>query len=221
MILGIVVTGVLLWFLISGNLFKSAEITKKPAILYVNQGNGIVNASNFGAMLILAKSHGFNTVFFQVYRAGTLLFNTSDLHSFVANTHSEGLQIFFAIYLTGPSQEIPVAIYDLGEDGISLDMSTLPTTSQGSLLDTLQAGYHAGRTAITTTNVNLTLRPDLVVLETYGAGNQKFIKHGIVASVGVFATASKADYDQEFLYALNNSDGVMVFDYAGLVKSGY
>jgi len=39
--------------------------------------------------------------------------------------------------------------------------------------------------------------------------------------VGVFATASKADYEQQFQYALNNSDGVMVFDYAGLVKSGY
>ncbi len=222
LISGIIIAGVFLWFLISGNLLgMSAGTTNKPAILYVNQGNGVVNTSNFGAMLILAKSHGFNTVFFQVYWAGNLLFNMSELHSFVTDAHSQGLKIFFAVYFTTSSQEMPVSIYGLGEDGISLDMSTLPVPSQGSLLDALQAGFHVGRTAITTTDVNLTLKPDLLVLETYGAESQKFIKRGIVGSVGVFATTSKADYEQQFQYALNNSDGVMVFDYAGLVKSGY
>jgi hypothetical protein len=39
--------------------------------------------------------------------------------------------------------------------------------------------------------------------------------------VGVFATTSQADYAQEYKYALANSDGVMVFDYAGLMKAGY
>ncbi len=222
MISGIIIAGVFLWFLISGNLFRlSAGTTNEPAILYVNQGNGVVNTSNFGAMLTLAKSHGFNTVFFQVYRAGNLLFNMSELHSFVTGAHSEGIKIFFAVYFTTPSQEMPVSIYDLGEDGISLDMSTLPISSQGTLLSALQAGFHAGRTAITTTDVNLTLKPDLLVLETYGVESRTFIKHGTVGSVGVFATVSKADYEQQFEYALNNSDGVMVFDYAGLVKSGY
>jgi len=38
----------------------------KPIILYVNQGNGIVNGSNFGSLVSLATSHGFNTPFFHV-----------------------------------------------------------------------------------------------------------------------------------------------------------
>ena len=193
----------------------------KPVILYVNQGNGIVDESNFAAMLSAAKSHGFNTVFFQVYRAGSLLFNGSELGAFVADAHSQGLKIFFALYFTSASQTLPQSIYALGEDGISLDMSTLPSASQQRLFGNLQAGYRLGQTAITTTNASLALKPEILVLETYAAGSQGFIRHGIIASVGVFATASKADYEQQFQYALNNSDGVMVFDYAGLVKSGY
>jgi len=172
-------------------------------------------------MLSTARSHGFNTVFFQVYRAGNLLFNGSELGGFVTDAHSQGLKIFFALYFTSASQTLPQSIYGLGEDGISLDMSTLPPASQQSLFGNLQAGYRSGVTAITTTDASLALKPEILVLETYAAGSQGFIRHGIIASVGVFATASKADYDQQFQYALNNSDGVMVFDYAGLVKSGY
>ena len=193
----------------------------RPVILYVNQGNGVVDGSNFAAMLSTARSHGFNTVFFQVYRAGNLLFNGSELGGFVTDAHSKALKIFFALYFTSASQTLPQSIYGLGEDGISLDMSTLPSASQQSLFGNLQAGYHSGVTAITTTDASLALKPEILVLETYSAGSQGFIRHGIIASVGVFATASKADYEQQFQYALNNSDGVMVFDYAGLVKSGY
>jgi hypothetical protein len=65
------------------------------------------------------------------------------------------------------------------------------------------------------------LKPDLLIVETYGPGNDQYIHTGMVASVGVFATANRQDYNQQFQYALDNSDGVMVFDYAGLVKAGY
>ena len=143
----------------------------KPVILYVNQGNGIVDESNFAAMLSAAKSHGFNTVFFQVYRAGSLLFNGSELGAFVADAHSQGLKIFFALYFTSASQTLPQSIYALGEDGISLDMSTLPSASQQRLFGNLQAGYRSGQTAITTTNASLALKPEILVLETYAAGS--------------------------------------------------
>jgi len=211
-----------LGLLYSANLLRFYPgIAGKPVILYVNQGNGVVDGSNFAAMLSSARSHGFNTVFFQVYRAGSLLFNGSELGGFVTDAHSQGLKIFFALYFTSASQMLPQSIYGLGEDGISLDMSTLPPASQQSLFGNLQTGYHSGVTAITTTNASLALKPEILVLETYAAGSQGFIRHGIIASVGVFATASKTDYEQQLQYALNNSDGVMVFDYAGLVKSGY
>jgi hypothetical protein len=61
----------------------------------------------------------------------------------------------------------------------------------------------------------------MLILETYGTQSQPFIQHGIIASVAVFATANEQEYQQQFQYALNKSDGVMVFDYAGLLKSGY
>ena len=86
----------------------------------------MVNGSNFGKLLSTATSHGFNTIFFQVYRSGTLLFTSSSLDQFVASAHGQGLKIFFALYFTNTTQTIPSSIYSDGEDGISLDMSTLP-----------------------------------------------------------------------------------------------
>lgn len=192
----------------------------KPVILYVNQGNGVVNGSNFGTMASYAVSRGFNTVFFQVYRQGTLLFSPTQLASFVNESHSDGLKIFFALYITDPSQELPSSIYGLGEDGINLDMSTLALPYQQAFLSSLEGSYH-GQTAVTTTNMTSPLKPNLLILETYGPGLQQYIRHGTIASVEVVATTSRQDYESQLVYALQNSDGVMVFDYAGLLKAGY
>ncbi len=191
-----------------------------PIILYVNQGNGVVNGSNFGALTSFTTSHGFNTVFFQVYRQGVLLFSTAQLVTFVNESHSSGLKIFFALYFTNSSQALPESIYGVGEDGINLDMSTLPLSAQQGLLANLEAVYH-GQIAVTTTDMSSPLRPNLLILETYGTGLQQYIRHGTIASVGVFTTSSEQDYKSQFQYALQNSDGVMVFDYAGLLKRGY
>jgi hypothetical protein len=192
----------------------------KPIILYVNQGNGAVNESNFASMLSFATSRGFNTVFFQIYRQGSSLFDTQQLRTFVNQSHAANVRIFFSLYLTNSSQRLPAEIYGLGEDGVSLDMSSLDQTSQQGYLASLESAFH-GETAVTTTDMASTLKPNLLVLETYGSSYQQYIKPGIVASVGVFATSGEQDYRSQFQYALQNSDGVMVFDYAGLLKHGY
>jgi hypothetical protein len=192
----------------------------KPIILYVNQGNGVVNGSNFGELLSTAASQGFNTIFFQIYRAGTLLFTSSSLAQFVASAHDQGLKIFFALYFTNTAQTIPTSIYSDGEDGISLDMSTLPIATQTALFHQLSSSY-SGKTSITTTYPSLPVSPDLLVVETYTPADQQYIHHGMIAGVEVVTTSSKQDYEQQVQYALNNSDGVMVFDYAGLLKSGF
>jgi hypothetical protein len=216
-LLGLVAIVVIVGFLYS--TFSPAARTK-PVILYVNQGNGAVNGSNFARLLDTASAHGFNTIFFQVYRSGALLFTDSSLNQLVASAHGKSLKIFFALYFTNSTQKIPASIYSDGEDGINLDMSTLPIETQTALFDSLSSAY-SGQTAITTTNPTLPLNPSMLIVETYGVGNDQYIHHGIIASVGVFATSSRQDYDQQFQYALSNSDGVMVFDYAGLLKAGY
>ena len=172
-------------------------------------------------MLRFASSHGFNSVFFQVYRQGVLLFNSSELSSFVAQSHGLGLRLFLALYITNSSQSLPTEVYGLGEDGISLDMSpSISASSQEGLLAALEAGYR-GETAVTTPNMTSSLKPNLLILETYGLQYQQYARSGVVASVGVFATTSEQDYHSQFQYALQHSDGVMVFDYAGLFKRGY
>jgi hypothetical protein len=218
---GIAIAAFVGYLLISAGLRNGGTASaSSPIILYVNQGNGAVNESNFGQLLDTASSHGFNTIFFQVCRSGTLLFTDSSLNQFVASAHGRGLKIFFALYFTNSTQKIPGSIYADGEDGINLDMSTLPIGAQTTLFNDLSSAY-AGKTAITTTDPSLPLNPNLLIVETYGAGNDQLIHHGMIASVGVFATSSRQDYEQQLQYALDNSDGVMVFDYAGLVKAGY
>ena len=64
----------------------------KPIILYVNQGNGVVNRTNFDVMAGYANSSGFNTVFFQIYRKGALLFSPQDLQTFVTQAHLKDLE---------------------------------------------------------------------------------------------------------------------------------
>jgi hypothetical protein len=214
------VVGAVVIFGRAGTTPTGTQTASKPIILYVNQGNGVVNGSNFGALLQTASSHGFNTIFFQVYRSGSLLFGDGSLRSFVAQAHAADLKLFFALYFTNSSQTIPSSVYGDGEDGINLDMSTLPAQAQAGLFGTLSSTYQ-GTTAITTTDPALALKPDLLIVETYGSGEQQYIHPGMIGSVGVFATTSKQDYQQQFSYALGNSDGVMVFDYAGLVKAGY
>lgn len=196
---------------------------QKPIILYINQGNGRVNETNFVEMLNFALSKGFNTVFFQVYYKGDFLFAPDQLSYFVNNAHSKGMKLFFALSFTNDTQTIPSSIYSIGEDGISLDMSTLDAQGQTKLYDTLESNYHSGIRAITTYDFSTSLKPQWLIFETYGSqyDNSQFIHEGIIGSVGIFATSSSLDYHDQFNYVLANSDGVMVFDYYGLSKSGY
>lgn len=221
-VLIVIIVGAIAWYAYSLPHQGQGTTTEvaKPIILYVNQGNGHVNTTNFDAFAKFAHSQGFNTVFFQIYRDGVLLFDQQDLQIFVNQAHMMNLSIFFALSFTNSSQQIPSSIYESGEDGISLDMLTLSFSVQKSLLASLKADY-SGETAVTTNNMSSTLKPDLLVLETYLPSLKSYIRPGIIGSVEVVATSSQADYQSQFQYAFQHSDGVMVFDYSGLMKSGY
>ena len=219
----VISVGALLLTQKSTTLVSETTSESKPIILYVNQGNALVDTSNYTTLLNFAKANGFNTIFFQVYRGGNLLFSESNLTFFVDTAHLEKLKIFFALYFTAPNQMIPTSIYGIGEDGINLDMSTLTYDAQSNLLATLQQNYK-GQTAVTTTNFTTSLRPDLLILETYQIQNSSkdiYIHSGIIASVEPLSMSSKEAYLSQFQYDLSNSDGVMVFDYYGILRTGY
>jgi hypothetical protein len=201
---------------------SSSSSNQKLIILYVNQGNALVDTSNFSSLLNFAKSQHFNTIFFQIYRSGDLLFSLGDLEQFVKEAKQSNLSIYFSLYFTQTTQEIPSSIYTLGEAGINLDMSTLSISAQTALLATLSEGYREGKTSVTTTNFQTVLKPDLLILETYDSpADNQYIRPGIIGSVEPLAISSAEEYQQEYEYALNNSNGVMVFDYYGLLQTGY
>ena len=196
--------------------------SNKPVIIYVNQGNAVVNRGNFSTLLAFAKSHHFNTIFFQIYRSGQLLFNEGDLQYFVEAAHLDNLSVFYSLYFTNPSEQIPNSVYNLGENGISLDMSTLPAAAQSNLLATLKLDLKNGTTAVTSTNLTTTLKPDLLILETYDfQADQSYIHSGVIGSVEPLTIASAQEYQRELQFSISNGSGVMVFDYYGLSKAGY
>jgi len=196
--------------------------SNKPVILYVNQGNGVVNRTNFPQLLSFAKAQHFNTIFFQIYRSGQLLFSTSDLEYFAEAAGLQNISFFYSLYFTNSSQSIPNSIYNLGEKGINLDMSTLPVSVQSGLLATLKLDLRNGTTAVTSTNLTTTLKPEWLILETYDfAADQQYIHSGIIAAVEPLALNSTQEYVQDVQYSLSNSAGVLVFDYYGLMKTQY
>lgn len=206
----------------SNNTIAISNPSNKPSILYVDQGNAVVNRSNFPALLNFAKSQGFNTIFFQIYRSGQLLFDSSDLSYFVEAAHLDRISLFYALYFTSANQTIPTSIYNLGENGINLDMSTLPDSVQSSLLATLQLDIRNGTTAVTSTNLTTALKPDLLILETYNfQADEQYVHAGIIASVEPLSIPTAKEYAQEVNYALSNSSGVMVFDYYGMEQMHY
>jgi len=198
------------------------NLSNKPVILYVNQGNALVDRSNFSALLNFTKAQHFNTIFFQIYRSGQLLFNVDDLSYFVEVARLYNISFFFSLYITNSSEQIPNSILNLGENGINLDMSTLSSSAQSSMLSALQLDFTKGETAVTSTNLTTTLKPDLLVLETYNFDqDQSYIRPGIIASVEPLGISTAQEYRQELNYAISNSSGVMVFDYYGILKMGY
>jgi hypothetical protein len=208
----------------TGSITNSS--TSKPIILYENQENSPVNTSNFGALVQFARSQGFNTIFFQISRNGSLLSccdTQGDLQYFVTASHVGGEKIFFVLAFSNSSQSLPSSsfVYKAGEDGIDLDMSTLPPLSQSNLLSALKSVFN-GTTAVTTYNFSTTLKPDWLIFETYDwASDVQYVHAGIIASVEVLNAGSKQNYESEFNTALRNSDGVMVFDYWALKNKGY
>lgn len=206
----------------TGSTATLSNPSNKPLILYVNQGNALVDRSNFSALVNFTKEQRFNTIFFQVYRSGQLLFTADDLSYFVEVAHLDNISFFFSLYFTNSSEQIPNSILNLGENGINLDMSTLSDSSQNSMLAALKLDFTKGETAVTSTNLTTTLKPDLLVLETYDFDqDESFIHPGIIASVEPLSISSSQEYEQELNYAISNSSGAMVFDYYGLLKTGY
>jgi hypothetical protein len=204
---------------------STTATSSKPVILFENQENSPVNQGNFGNFVDFARSNGFNTIFFQISYKGSLLAccnDISSLKSYVTGAHVLGVKIFFVLSFSNSSQGLPSSfIYSAGEDGIDLDMSTLPYSNQQTLLSSLKGNF-SGTTAVTTYNFTTTLKPNWLIFETYNwPSDQQYLSSRVIGSVEVVAASDNAQYRSWFLSVLSGSAGVMVFDYSALKNYGY
>jgi len=201
------------------------EVTKtispmvKPIILYVNQGNGFVEPQKFGDLLTFAKRFGFNTIMFQVYRSGSFLYSLEDMNKFARDAEKAGFRFHASLYISKEGEKMDL-VAQLRADGINLDMPTISLDWQSRYISWVRQLFK-GPVSVTTANAQYPLKPDLVILETYGRENLRYVRPGMVGSVGVWLTKDKDDYLDQVNLVLTKSDGVMVFDYAGLLRKGW
>lgn len=191
----------------------------KPIILYVNQGNGFVEPDRFGDLLAFAKRFGFNSVMFQVYREGSFLYSLDDMNKFHDKSTRAGMRFYPSLFISKDGEKIDL-ISQLSAEGMNLDMPSLSLDWQSRYIAAVRQLFK-GPVSVTTSNAQYPLRPDLLILETYGRENLRYVRPGVVGSVGVWLTTDKGDYLDQVSYVLAHSDGVMVFDYAGLLRKGW
>ncbi len=191
----------------------------KPIILYINQGNGFVEPDKFADLLAFAKRFGFNAVMFQVYRSGSFLYSLDDMNKFHDESARAGVRFYPSLFISKDGEKIDL-ISQLRAEGMNLDMPSLSLDWQSRYIAALRQLFK-GPVSVTTPNLQYPLTPDLLILETYGRENLRYVRPGAMGSVGVWLTTDKGDYLDQVNYVLAHSDGVMVFDYAGLLRKGW
>jgi hypothetical protein len=195
---------------------------KKPIILYYNgDGHPPLQVSQFPGVVNFTLRHGFNVLMLLVFNYQPV-FNRTTVNYFALYAKSRGLTFVPSYYVRSVGDEINVS----GLAWINLDMERLNPSEQVVFYD--QVAGVVPLVSVTTVYGQLVqFHTPMNIIETY-AGTPLFwlaqlgyYHPGKLCSVGVWLLHNQQDYDDEKNYCLKYSDGVMVFDYYGLLRSGF
>jgi hypothetical protein len=195
---------------------------KKPIILYFHLPDPPLQVSQFPGVVNFTLRHGFNTIMMVIFNFGEASFNRSTVAYFISYAASKGLTFVPSYYIRSTSDQINVT----GLAWVNLDMERLDSYDQRVFYD---------RIAQIVPLVSVTspyrqpvgFHTPMQIVETYATSpvfwlDQLGYYHpGKICSVGEFLLNSQQEYDAEKAYCLKYSDGVMVFDYYSLLKSGF
>ena len=151
------------------------------------------------------------------------IFNSSTIQYFLSYSYSRNLTFVRSYYIESLSDNINVS----GLRWINLDMERIsPDLQRFFYARTLAQGV--GKISVTSPyGQPAEFSPSINIAETY-AGSPWFwllqltyLHYNHICSVGIWLLHSQQEYDSEKGYCLKYSDGVMVFDYYNLIKSGF
>jgi hypothetical protein len=195
---------------------------KKPVILYYEYPYPPLEVSRFPWVVNFTLAHGFNTLMLEVFYNHRSMFNRSTVDYFISYAGSRGLALVPSYYITATSDKIDVG----GMTWVNLDMERLSPLDQRSFYDNISqivplvsVTSPYGQPVLFSTPMN--------IVETYAStplfwlAQLGYYHPGKICSVGDWLLHSQQEYDAEKSYCLEYSDGVMVFDYYNLLRSGF
>jgi len=197
----------------------------RPIILYYNYENLPFQPKQFSQIVQTTIRHGFNTLMLLVFYKHHQIFDQSTIQNFSSYAAIHNLTLVPSYYITSIAED---SINATSFRWINLDMESIPPFDQ-----LLYLGRTASSPSISLVSVtspygqSVTLETSMDIVETYSSYPsfwfmQLSYPHSYhVCSVGVFQLHSQAEYDAEKNYCLRYTEGLMVFDYYNLMRSGF
>ena len=198
-------------------------IQNKPVILYYNFENLPFQPAQFPSIVNTTLAHHFNTLMLLVYYNDEAIFNESIVHHFFEYSKSRSLTFVPSYYISSLADRINIS----GYQWINLDMEKLNPNNQRlyygkELLQNIRlisvtSPYGQKQEFVTSLNI----------VESYSASpwfwleQLTYLHYSNACAVAVWMLHSQADYDSQKNYCLRYTEGVMVFDYYNLLKTGF
>lgn len=199
------------------------SVANKVIILYYDYGNMPFQVFQFPSIVNFTLDHGFNTLMLVVFIDDEAIFNSSTIHYFASYSESRGLTFVPSYYIQSTNDQTGNLS---GFEWVNLDMERLNTIDQSIFYNKIARAVPL--VSVTSPyNQFVEFHSPMNIIETYApTPNFWFMQltywhTGTICSIGVWKLHSQQEYDSEVNYCLHYTDGVMVFDYYNLLKSGF
>lgn len=199
-------------------------VSTKPVILYYDYENlPFKNSSQFPTIVANTLRHHFNTLMLLVYYNHEMIFNESTVKYFFSYSRSQGLNFVPSYYVESLGDSFNVS----GFRWINLDMERIDSNLQPEFYSRISLESVGAEISVSSPyGQHVVYAPSLNIVETYSTTPRFWFLQltywhpGHICSIAPWLVHNEQEYDSEKNFCLKYSDGVMVFDYYNLLKSG-
>lgn len=194
----------------------------RPVILYYDFENLPFQSTQFPAIVNATLQHHFNTLMLLVYYDHKPIFNSSMIQQFLKYSEARNLTFVPSYYIESLSDRINVN----GLRWVNLDMEKLTpvfqhafylkTSVQNVSLISVTSPYGQAEGFVAPIDIVETYSGEFV----FWLMQITYLHYSAICSVAIRQVHSQAEYDSEKNYCIHYSQGVMVFDYYNLLKTG-
>jgi hypothetical protein len=202
---------------------SNQQFLEKPIILYYDYENLPFGPSQFPQIVNATLQHHFNTLMLLVFIDHKPIFNKSTIEYFFSYSESRNLKFVPSYYIESLSDNINFT----GLGWINLDMERISPNDQRFFYARIASQGIAIISVTFPFGQPVEFSPTIDIVETY-SGSQWFwfmqaayFHNDHICSIGIWQLQNQQEYNSQKDYCLKYSDGVMVFDYYNLLRTGF